>query len=209
MCDSVRLNSLESFSVNLPSISSETWAMYSSAIPGSSVFCDWLFLVFSGVSIETACNFLLFLNVAMILREKLCQLWRLNWFLNFVTKMSISSIMREKDLNKSKQLMISNWVQYRKTRNLCINNSTFVSPIYTIPWRETKLFTRPFKVQKGEKYLNHIIYKGKMPTLAGNKHLSIHFFLHRPSLLPFFDKKKYGPNLSETDIKVVIPAPTQ
>ena len=43
--------------------------MYSSAIPGLSVFCGWLFLVFSGISLESAANFLLLLNVAMILRE--------------------------------------------------------------------------------------------------------------------------------------------
>ena len=79
MRDSVRLNYWESFSVTLPSISSETWVMYSPVIPRLSVFCDWLFLVISGVSLETAANFLLFLNVAMILREKLCQLCRLNW----------------------------------------------------------------------------------------------------------------------------------
>ena len=34
-----------------------------------------------------------------------------------------------------------------------------------------------------EKYLNHIIYQRKgMPTLAGNKHLSVHFFRHGPRL---------------------------
>ena len=55
--------------------------MYTLAIPGLSVFCDWLFLLFAGVSRETAANFLSILNVALILREKLCQLWRLNWFL--------------------------------------------------------------------------------------------------------------------------------
>ena len=55
--------------------------MYSWAIPGPSVFSEWLFLVFSGVSLETAANFLLFLKVAMILREKFCQLRRLNWIL--------------------------------------------------------------------------------------------------------------------------------
>ena len=80
MRDSVRLNSLENFLVTLPSISSETWEMYSWAIPGSSVFCDWLFLVISGVSLETAANFLLFHNVSMILKENLYQFWRLNWF---------------------------------------------------------------------------------------------------------------------------------
>ena len=51
--------------------------MYFSANPGLSVFCDWLFLVFSGVSLEAAANFHLFLNVAKILREKcvICQDW--------------------------------------------------------------------------------------------------------------------------------------
>ena len=68
----------EFFLVTLPSISSETWEMYSWAISGSSVFCDWLFLVFSGVFLKTAANFLLFLNVAMRLGEKFYQRWRLN-----------------------------------------------------------------------------------------------------------------------------------
>ena len=34
---------------------------------------DWIFLVFSGVSLETAAIFLLFLKVAMVLKEKFCQ----------------------------------------------------------------------------------------------------------------------------------------
>ena len=80
MRDSVRLNSLQIFLVTLPSFSSETLEMYFWTIPRSSVFCDWLFLVFSGVSLETATISLLILNVVMILREKLCQFWRLNWF---------------------------------------------------------------------------------------------------------------------------------
>ena len=99
MRDSVLLNSWESFLVTLPSISSETWVMYSSAIPGLSVFCDWLFLVFSGVSLETAANFLSFLIVAMILREKLCQLWRLNWVFNFVTNKCRSSLLGGKKVS--------------------------------------------------------------------------------------------------------------
>ena len=45
----------------------------------SCVFCDWLILVFSGVSLETAASFLLFLNVAMIVSERFCQCWRLSW----------------------------------------------------------------------------------------------------------------------------------
>ena len=91
---SIRLNSLESFLVSLPSISSKTWEMYSWAIPGSSVFCHWLFLVFSGVSLETAANFLLFFKVAMILGES-CQLWRLYWILIIQQRRISRLIMRE------------------------------------------------------------------------------------------------------------------
>ena len=69
--DSVRVNFFESFLFTLPSISSETWEMHFWAIPGLRVFCDWVFLVTSGVSLETAANSLLFHKVAMILREKL------------------------------------------------------------------------------------------------------------------------------------------
>ena len=53
------------FLVNPPSISSETCMIYSSVIPGTDVFCDWLFLGYSCVSPETAANFRLFLIVAI------------------------------------------------------------------------------------------------------------------------------------------------
>ena len=69
--------------------------MYSSAISGLSVSYDWLLLVFFGAYLETAAIILLFLNVAMILREKLCQFGRLKRFLIY-SKMSISSNIREK-----------------------------------------------------------------------------------------------------------------
>ena len=77
MPDSVRLNSWKNFLGTLRLIYLETWVMHSSANPGLSVFCDRLFLVFSGVSLETAANFLLFLKVPMILREKSvsCEDW--------------------------------------------------------------------------------------------------------------------------------------
>ena len=65
MRDFVRLNSWDSFLVTLPLISSETCVMYSSVIPGTTVICDWLFLVCSCVSLETTANFRLFLNVAI------------------------------------------------------------------------------------------------------------------------------------------------
>ena len=88
------------------------------------------------------------------------------------------------------------------------NNSNFISPIYTFHWRKTQLFTRQIKVQIGKSFLITLSIKGKMPTLAGNKHLSVHFFLHGPRL-SIFRQEKYVSNPSEMDIKMVIPAPTQ
>ena len=59
------------------------------------------------------------------------------------------------------------------------------------PWRETKLFTRQVKVQSREKYFNHKIYKGNMPTLVGkNTVLSISFSTDR--VFSIFLRKIYG-----------------
>ena len=71
MRDSVRLNSWDSFLVTLPSFSSEICVIYSSLILGMDVFRDWPFLGCSScVSLVTAANFRLFLNVAIFWREK-------------------------------------------------------------------------------------------------------------------------------------------
>ena len=71
MRDSALLNSWGSFSVTLLSISSETYVIYSSLILGTDVFRDWPFLGFSScVSLVTAANFRLFLNVAIFLKGK-------------------------------------------------------------------------------------------------------------------------------------------
>ena len=40
-----------------------------------------------------------------------------------------------------------------KSYNLYNYNCTFISPIYTFPWRETYLFTRQIKVQMGKSTL--------------------------------------------------------
>ena len=71
MRNSVLLNSWDSFLVTLPSISSETCAIYSSLILGTDVDRDWPFLGCSScVSLVTAANFRLILNVAMFLKGK-------------------------------------------------------------------------------------------------------------------------------------------
>ena len=77
-----------------------------------------------------------------------------------------------------------------------------------LPWRETQMFRRLVKVQSKEKYWTHVIYKEKIPTLAGNKHLSIQFFPHTPRLSHFLTKM-YEPNPPEMGIKVLIPVPIQ
>ena len=101
MRDSVLLNSFESFLITLPPISLETREIYSGSLPESSVFCDWLLLVFSGVSLETAASFLLFLKVTMILREKFCQQWTLNWtFYTYIQQWWFLLNMREEDFKK-------------------------------------------------------------------------------------------------------------
>ena len=65
----------------------------------------------------------------------------------------------------------------------------FISPIYTFPWRETQLFTRQIKVRIGKSILFILFIKGKMPTLARNKHPSVHFFLHGPRLFHLSTEK--------------------
>ena len=72
MRHSILLSSGDSFLMTLHSISSETYVMYSSSFLRTDVFRDWLFLGCSScVSLETAANFRLFLNVAIILKRKM------------------------------------------------------------------------------------------------------------------------------------------
>ena len=86
--------------------------------------------------------------------------------------------MRENGFNKSKQLVISEQVQYQEAPNLYnnINCSTFGSPIYTFSLAGNIYVYTPIQGTNMEKYFNHFIYEGKIPTLAENKHLSLHFF---------------------------------
>ena len=70
-----------------------------------------------------------------------------------------------------------------------INNSTFVSPIYTFSLAGNTIVYTPIHGTNRQKYFNHIINKGKMPTLAGNKHLPVHFFPHGPRLFHLSTEK--------------------
>ena len=83
-------------------------------------------------------------------------------------------------------------------------DSNFNSPIYNFGWQDTQLLMRQVKVQSSERHFNHNIYRGKKPT--GEKQLSIPFLPQKPR--PFhLLTEKYGPNPSETDENVFVPAP--
>ena len=92
------------FLVTLPSISFETWEMYSWVIPGSSVFCDWLLLLFQ--------VFLSKLLLIFSYSSKLPWCWGKSfvssedWIavLFFNQQWESPLIVREKDFNKCKQL---------------------------------------------------------------------------------------------------------
>ena len=71
MWESVLLNSPDSFSVTPSSISSKTCVIFSLLVLGTDVFRDWPFLGCSScVSLLTAANFRLYLNVAISLKGK-------------------------------------------------------------------------------------------------------------------------------------------
>ena len=70
------------------------------------------------------------------------------------------------------------------------------------------MFTRQMKVQIGKSTLIMLSIKGKMPTLAGNKHPFVQFSL-MDRVFSICRQKSYASNTSEIDIKVVIPTPTQ
>ena len=108
--------------------------------------------------------------------------------------------MREKNLNQSEQLTFfkkNNTVP--KATKLYINNSSLVSPIYTFSLARKIIVYTPHQGTNREKYFNHNNYKEKMATLAGSKHLSVHFS-SMDRVISIFRRKKYGSNPSEMDI---------
>ena len=76
--------------------------------------------------------------------------------------------MRERISNGFKQskVIYKRWYN-TESYNIYINNCTFISPIYTFPWRETYLFTRQIKVQIGKSTLIILFIKGKYADSGG------------------------------------------
>ena len=100
------------------------------------MFCVLPLLVLSGVSIETEANFLLFLNVAMKLGEKVFSAVKTEFLFHFLQTVKLLFFkMREKS-SKYKHSIV-NICTVLEDNNLSNPDCTFISPIYTFPWRET------------------------------------------------------------------------
>ena len=179
--------------------------MYSWAILVSNVFCDWLFLVFSVVSLETAANFLLLFKVAKTLREKLCQLWRLNWFSNLKQKCWFPLLWGKRVSTKANRWWFQRRSPIPEATKIYSNNSTSVSPIYTFSMAGNKAVYTPIQGTFMKKYFNHTIYKGKMPTLARKKHLSFYLLLHRTRLFHLSTEKVTGLTRQKCTTKWLFP----
>ena len=134
MRGSVLLISWDNFVLTLPSISSETCVLYSSLILGTDVFRDSPFRGCSFyVSLETAANFRLFLNVATFLRGKCSTMVKIEFFFNFnelESTLKCNSFWRINSL----QLFIVNW--FTKKGMTFLNISTLVPLIYTFSLAE-------------------------------------------------------------------------
>ena len=97
--------------------------------------------------------------------------------------------MREKF--QRKQIVNDFKIEYNtKGYNLCINNSTFVSPIYTFSLAGNIIAYTPIRGTNSEDYFNHIIYKRKKIRLWReiNSSPSISYF--RDRVFSIFRRKK-------------------
>ena len=100
--------------------------------------------------------------------------------------------MREKFQSKQTFTVFRKMNTVPKAAKLHSNNSTFIAPIYTFSLAGNIIVYTPIQGTNREKYFNQYIYTGKMPTMAGNKHLSVNFFFHRPRLPDLWTKKSKG-----------------
>ena len=142
------------------------------------MFCDWLFPVFLGVSHETAAVFLLFPKNCHDTEGKVLSAVKTEVMFYFYNKSVYLLLLWAKSFNEDKIVKDFN----KKVQSLYIHSSTFVSAIYNFSLAGIITLYTPNQGTNREKYFNHIIYKARMPTLARNKHDSVHIFLHEPRL---------------------------
>ena len=184
-------------------------------ITGADVFCDWLFLGYSCVSLDTAANFRLFVNVA-IFGKKIQQWWRLNCFLLSTIPVYKQIVVCSISWGNSFPLTTVNLIQQKSFNVICrvfyntiIIISTFASPIYTFSLAGNIYVYAPSQGTKREKYYIQINYKVEKCWLWEE----INTFQSIPSFIrcafSIIRRKMYEPNPTEKNIKVLIHAPTQ
>ena len=83
--------------------------------------------------------------------------------------------------------------------------STFGSPIFVFPIVASTIVYKPSHGTKWEMFFFHIIYKNKVRTLAG-KNTFPFSFVFTGRVIFIFQKKIYGSDPLETDIKAFIAA---
>ena len=156
MRDSVLLKYWNNFLVTLPSVFSKTCLMYSSVIPGTDVFCDWLPVgCFSCLSVETTARFCRFLNVPSLVKKETCSTvvgTELFVFLNRFGK--ITEICNFKKNNYSQSVQSTDSQRWKKFPK----NTVSVSPIYTFSLVGKIIVYTPSQRKIKEKSFNRIDY---------------------------------------------------
>ena len=113
--------------------------------------------------------------------------------------------MNESQLSRTKLFNQVCTVVYNKEHQ----NSTLISLIYTFSRAGNIIVYTPSQSTNREEYFNYVHYKDKRCRLWRE----INTFSSISSLIgcvcSTFRRKKYKPNPSEMDMKVLIPAPTQ
>ena len=112
--------------------------------------------------------------------------------MNFLLVWGFQSYQSQKMIlenNNSKQSQYFIKVPNRKATIYIIILVLFFSYLYISLAGNIFVYT-PNQGTNRKKYFNHIIYQRKgMPTLAGNKHPSVHFFPHGPRLFHLSTEK--------------------
>ena len=80
--------------------------------------------------------FICFLMLPYLLRGKFCQWWKLNFFVLVLINILLQIWRKEFQRFKQSNVIFKKWYN-TKNCNLYIIICTFISPIYTFPWRET------------------------------------------------------------------------
>ena len=121
-----------------------------------------------------------------------------------IMKVTISSFMTEGVFNGQRKQTVNDFGKWEQNQRLHIYFNyfgNFVSPIYTFSLAWKFIVYRPIHSTNREKYLTILFIKEKC-QLWPEMNTS-------PSISSSIRRKRYGFNMSEMDIRVVIPAPTK